>query len=195
MKNFIFISAAFIAFVLCTAAVRAGETGLILNQPMPEFELPVPQDQLKRNYLNLQSDKKTFKLGELQEGLVIVEIFSMYCPFCQREAPNVNALFKLIQDNPKLARRIKMIGIGVGNSSFEVDFFRKSYKIEFPLFPDEDFKIHKLCGEVRTPYFIGLKITPGHKTEVFHTHAGGFGSPREFLAEILKRSGLEQGGI
>ncbi|MEJ2037411.1 MAG: redoxin domain-containing protein [Desulfosarcinaceae bacterium] len=192
MKKTFFICAAIFAFVLGTAAVRAEEKGLILNQPLPKFELPVPGDAFGRNYLDLDRENGMFKIGELRAELVIIEIFSMYCPFCQREAPKVNALFNLIQADKQLSPRIKMIGIGVGNSGFEVDYFRKSYKIEFPLFPDEDFKIHKLCGEVRTPYFIGVKNTPGQKPIVIYTHLGGFESPRGFLDEMLKRGGLEK---
>ncbi len=44
-----------------------------------------------------------------------------------------------------------MIGIGLGNNSREVSYFKKYYNIPFPLIADPDFKIHKDLKETRTP--------------------------------------------
>ena len=174
-------------FLAMPGVAWAASAGLELNAPLPAFELPMPEDARNRQYLGLDGSRETFRIGDLGAETVIVQIFSMYCPSCQREAPKVNELYLLIQNDPQLRGRVKMIGIGVGNSAFEVDYFRKSYAIAFPLFPDEDFAIHKLCGEVRTPYFIAVKTVPGGEPVVFHTHLGGFDTPRAFLDDILKR--------
>ena len=56
----------------------------------------------------------------------------MYCPFCQKEAPNVNELYRIIDQDKDLKSRIKMIGIGAGNSPFEVNTFRTPMRFLFP---------------------------------------------------------------
>ncbi|MEZ4524494.1 MAG: TlpA disulfide reductase family protein [Desulfobacterales bacterium] len=126
--------------------------------------------------------------------VLIIQIFSMYCPHCQKEAPALNDFYEKIEADPLLRDRIKLIGIGAGNSEYEVDFFRKKYDVRFPLFPDADFAIHRKIGEVRTPYFVGVTFAENGKPLIFHSHLGGIGTPEEFLDSIIKESGMKQGG-
>jgi hypothetical protein len=94
--------------------------------------------------------------------------------------------------DPEMSRRIRFVGIGAGNSAFEVDFYQKTYQVPFPLFSDGDFVIHKLLKEVGTPHFIGLTITPGTDQgyTVFFARSGEMGDPVEFLDRVLALSGL-----
>jgi peroxiredoxin len=157
---------------------------------LPDFSLAVPKDAVQRSYLGL-SGSGAFKIPQIQAKTVIVEIFSMYCPYCQKEAPNVNRVFEKIEADPALRGKIKLLGIGVGNSVFEVGVFQKKYNIPFPLFPDGDFVLHKLLGEARTPYFIGVKIGPGGAHQVIHSRLGAFESAEKFLDEIVRASDLK----
>ena len=148
-----------------------------------DFLLPSPKDKVSLEYLGLKPET-SFSLDQIQTEILIVEIFSMYCPVCQREAKNVNTLFDQIRQNKELDQRIRFLGIGAGNSEFEVNFFKENYGIQFPLFSDSDFIIHKKIGQVRTPFFIGLKPSKTG-SRIFFTHAGEIKNHEGFLDEIL----------
>ncbi|MFO7914030.1 MAG: TlpA disulfide reductase family protein [Desulfotignum sp.] len=154
-----------------------------------DFDLPVPEETHQQVYLGVQG-RDRFTLGQISGQVVIVEVFSMYCPICQREAANVNALFDLIRQDPRLSERVKLLGIGAGNSAFEVTFFKKKYDIEFPLFPDEDFRLHKQIGEVNTPHFFGLRLMENEKTDLFFSRSGEIEDVKKFLQTLLKESGI-----
>jgi peroxiredoxin len=160
---------------------------------LPEINLPVPENAAHRDYLGLQ-DSTFFKIPQIRARVVIIEIFSMYCPYCQREAPEINRLYSIIEKIPGLRGKIKLIGIGAGNSRFEVEVFRKKYGVSFPLISDEDFSIHKCLGEVRTPYFLGVKINDDGTHQVFYSKLGGFKGAELFLEQMIQLSGLKGEG-
>lgn len=170
---------------LCAAENRTPQAGDIL----PTIELPKPGDSAELKYLGL-SGSGLFKVHQIKAEVLIIEIFSMYCPYCQAEAPSLNELYRSIEKDPALKNRIKMIGIGIGNSSFETDIFRKKYQVAFPLFPDGEFKLHKMIGEVRTPYFFVVKLKRG-KAEVIYSKLGALGDNKLFLDQIVKSAGLK----
>jgi peroxiredoxin len=168
----------------------AAESTPAKGATLPEITLPVPAGVSEKEYLGL-TGKDSFRISQIKTDLVILEIFSMYCPYCQREAPNVNELYKLINKRPDLKDRIKIVGIGAGNTPFEVDFFRNQYNIQFPLFSDESFSVHKLLGEVRTPYFFVIKSNTDGSNKVIYSKVGSIEDPDKFLDMILKEAGLK----
>jgi thiol-disulfide isomerase/thioredoxin len=161
--------------------------------PLPVIKLPIPKSPEEKSYLGLTGEG-SFTIPKIKARVVIIEIFSMYCPYCQKEAPAVNELYSAIENNPALKGKIKIIGIGAGNTPMEVDVFRKKFQIAFPLFPDVDYSIHKVCGEVRTPYFIGVKINDNGTHEVIYSKLGSIEDTNKFLELIIKLSGLKKEG-
>ena len=156
----------------------------------PKLQLSLPEEKHDREYLKVAKDP--FLLSQVDSKVLIVEIFSMYCPHCQKEAPNVNALYEAITAGPKLKSRIKMLGIGAGNSSFEAGAFKDHFKIEFPLIPDADLTVCKQLGVVGTPHFFVLWKKPGG-WQVVYSKAGSIGDPKAFLELIFAKTGIGHG--
>ena len=180
------------AFLILTMLVLSFASALAAtSQPpqvgstFPQLRLAKPADSKDLKYLGL-SGSGDFGISEVRAQAVIVQIFSMYCPYCQKDAPNVNRLFSLIENNPNLKGKIKIIGIGAGNSQFEVNTFKKKYQVEFPLIPDADFKIHKIIGEVRTPYFMVVRMNGPKNQGVVYSKLGAHESIEAFLSDVVK---------
>ncbi len=168
------------------AANKPPEKGEVL----PDINLPIPKNLDEKNYLGI-SGSGLFKIPQIKAKAVVVEIYSMYCPYCQKDAPGVNELYRLIENNSDLKDKIKLIGIGAGDSSNEVEVYKKTFNVPFPIFPDEDFVIHEACGEVRTPYFMVVKINEDGTHKIVHSQLGGFPGAESFLELVLKASGLK----
>jgi peroxiredoxin len=151
---------------------------------LPKFELKTPEIPEQKEYLGLKPDMSSFTLEDIQAEAVLVQIFSMYCPICQKEAPAVNELYAHIQSKG-LDDKIKILGIGAGNSDLEVQVFRDRYTIPFPLISDPDYVLHKIFGEAGTPYFLLLQPA-GEQYRVKLSHLGGFDDPDSFLNQILE---------
>ncbi|MBN2810246.1 MAG: TlpA family protein disulfide reductase [Deltaproteobacteria bacterium] len=184
----IIICALLISLLGCSSYLVAADKNILdVGNQLPLFSLSAPPDLKQCTYLGLQANQ-TFSLEQIKGEIVIIEIFSMYCPHCQKDAPAINELYTLIQNDPSLARRIKLIGIGAGNSTFEVDIFKNKYQVEFPLFADDDLSIHEKLGSVRTPYFIGICTQGQKKNRIFFSQLAGFAGARNFLDEILKQA-------
>jgi peroxiredoxin len=178
----------FVLFILTAPAMAENKTPH-KGDVLPELVLPVPQDAFHKAYLGVTSGD-TFQISDIKGSVVIIQILSMYCPHCQREAPRINTFYDKIENDAALKGKVKLMGIGVGNSVFEIKFFKKKYNVPFPLFPDPDFVIHKRIGEVRTPYFFGVHLSGSEAGRVFYSQLGGPDDALEFLEKLLESAGL-----
>jgi thiol-disulfide isomerase/thioredoxin len=188
-KNLIILIGMLVFFMM-------GDLNIAANLPpvkggiLPPIRLPIPKDPIEKSYLGL-SGEGSFGLPQIKAKVVIIEIFSLYCPVCVKLAPGMKELYQLIENAPDLKAKIKLIGIGAGNTPLEVQTFKNICDTPFPLFPDKDFAIHEAIGDVRTPYFIGIKIHESGTHEIFYSETGGFKDANTFLESVLAISGIK----
>lgn len=167
------------------AAPAAG--ALKVGEAFPDVPLAGDLTEEQKGYLGL-SGAGPWKLSDIKAGHVIIEVFSMYCPYCQAEAPAVNAVYETLRASGH-ADAVKMIGIGAGNSAFEVDFFRTKYGVAMPLFEDAELSLHELLGNPGTPHFYVVRLGKQGGATVY-SRTGRMESEKAFLAQCLKAAGL-----
>jgi peroxiredoxin len=158
---------------------------------LPDLTLTVPENDSYKKYLGLTGKTgENFALTDIQADILLIELFSMYCPFCQNEAPIVNELYEKMEEVSQKGPVVKIIGLGASNSQFEVDHFKETYNVPFPLFPDQDMSMYKALAGEGTPGFIGCRIDHGGKATIVLRNSGGFYDADDFLKELIKNSGL-----
>lgn len=161
-----------------------------MNAPFPAFQLPTPQNEMESAYLGLP-EKSSFRVGEIKAQVVLIEFLSAYCPYCQRVAPLVNEVYQQIAKDPNLKGKIKIIGIGMSNSPYELNMFKEKFNIPFPLFPDPNSEISNMFSIPGTPTFIGVKVDgKGSEQQVLYK-PGAFKDPSQFLADLVQAAGLK----
>ena len=161
------------------------------NENLPNLELKIPDNDFYKNYLGLTGKAgESFMLAEVQTDILLIELFSMYCPYCQKEAPLVNELYEKMEEVSKSGPVVKIIGLGASNSQFEVEHFRDTYYVPFPLFPDKDMSMYKALEGAGTPGFIGCRLQEGGKATIVLRNSGGFYSSNDFLKELIDKGGL-----
>ena len=162
------------------------------TEPLPDITLNVPENKEHIQYLGLKGEPGTpFKLSDIDADILMIELFSMYCPYCQNAAPAVNELYTLMEQKKRSDLKLVIIGIGANNTDLEVDTFRQGFDIKFPLFSDSDMPIYKTLAGAGTPTFIGCKKEGDNKTTIFFRKSGGFTDPPEFLDKLLNHAGTK----
>jgi len=161
---------------------------LPVGQVFPDVTFAGPILEKEAKQLGTGARGKPFSLQQAKAQAVILVVFSMYCPFCQKEAPELNTMNALIKSKG-LSGKIKLVGLGAGNSPFEVSVFREKFSIPFPLIPDQDFAAYKLLGQVGTPFYYVLK-RQGDGFVIVDTQLGCVTSAGAFLDTVLEKTGL-----
>ena len=190
MMSMRIVSAVSIFLMLTVAGLGLCDTSKQISvnaDILADLNFNSPENLADKKYLGL-SDGKNFKLPQVKARLLIIQIFSMYCPVCQRDAHAVNELYDLLQKVPGLRDEVKMLGVGTGNTPYEVNVFREKFKVAFPLIPDDNFAIQKaLSDEIRTPTFVVVKPTAAGKLEIVLTKVGEIKESGEFLKKIMEK--------
>ncbi len=167
------------------ASEAAGSEALPVGATFPDVSLGSDLPDAHRSYLGVGKKDGPVRLADVTAPVVILEIFSMYCPHCQREAPVLNDLYALLERGGH-ADTVKMLGIGAGNSAMEVDIYRNKFQTPYPLVADQKFEVHDACGKVGTPYFYVLAKKPGETAyTIVLSRLGRMDSPESFAADVL----------
>jgi thiol-disulfide isomerase/thioredoxin len=139
--------------------------------PFPDLTFTQILSKGEHNYLGIPQ-KKTFSFKEIRGNLILIEFISIYCVSCQRQAPIFNELYSSIENDPGLKGKVKMIGVAAGNNLNEVEIYKKTYQVPYPIISDSKFDAHLAVGSPRTPFSIWVRKDAQGKGIVVSTHLG-----------------------
>ena len=134
---------------------------------LPQFKLDTPHAEKDKQYLGLKKSK-TFSLSQIPAKLIVLEIFSVYCSHCKKQAGKLNRLYHLIHHNPELSQDIKMISIATGSDRGKSANWKKILEVPFPVIADPYTEIHKKLGQPGVPLTLVVK----NNGKVMSAHTG-----------------------
>lgn len=176
-----------LGLALAAAPVMAAEPKAApkVGDVLPDLPVTAQLTPAETASLGLPANAPSFRLSQIKARVLLVEVFSMYCPRCQAAAPAVNRLHERLAASPQ-ARELRFVALGAGNTSFEVDFYRQKYRTPMPLLPDEDYSLHKAFRAVGTPAFFVLQALPGGRgLKVLLFHEGQPEDEDAFFEQVL----------
>ncbi|MBI5522187.1 MAG: TlpA family protein disulfide reductase [Desulfarculus sp.] len=132
---------------------------------LPRIEFLAPP--LKEDVAYLRIKGQSFRLADLKARLIWLEVIGIYCTRCYEQAPKINRLHKSLA-KAGLGQQVKMLAVAAGGTIIECEHVRKNKQYLYPVVPDEDFAIHKLLGEPRTPFTMLINA----HGQVLYTHLG-----------------------
>ena len=190
-KVLVFVFLNLVSFLFIQSVSFGANPQPVKGGRLPVINLPIPKNPDEKMYLGLSGDG-FFKIQQIKANAVLIKIFNLYCPACQSTASAMAELYHQIQNHPDLKEQMKLIGIGAGNSLYEVEVFKQTHHIPFPIFPDEDYRIHRVLGEVRTPFFIATQMNRDGSQEIVHTHLGALTQVEAFMDLMREAYGIHE---
>jgi hypothetical protein len=137
------------------------------------------------DYLGI-GKKKTFSVKDMQGSIFIFEIFSTYCMTCPRNVPVINTVYSMVNNDPKLKQKVKVLSVAIGNTANEARSYKQEYKVLYPILTDFTFAFHKALGNPRVPFTIIVKREARGKDIVVYTYLGVIESADNLLKEVKK---------
>jgi len=174
-----------IAFMAISLTLNVnGWTQTVKNGDLfPIFSFKQKMTVSEKEYLGLAKDEE-FTIKDMTYDIFMIEFLNKFCSSCQKQAPVFNQLFQKIKSNPELKERVKVVGVGMGNTLYQLQKFREDRQITFPLIQDPDYVAHRAIGEPRTPFTVLLKKNEKGEPVLLYNHLGYMSSYDEILENI-----------
>lgn len=180
-KNQLLILACCLA-VICfcaTASMVAAEAEPKVGQQVGNVKFPAPMSSEDAAYLGVPKGEP-FTLKDIKAPYVLVEQFNTGCPHCMAQAPVLNNLYSMVQNDSALKGKLKFLAVAQGNDVSPVQMWKAFQKVPFPLIPDPNSTFGKAINF--TPYPVTMVLDKSGK--IAFVHVGAFESAEEVFKQI-----------
>jgi peroxiredoxin len=128
--------------------------------------------------------KEILSSDDIQAEVLVVNFLNTNCIYCIKSLPSFNRIFQRIEQDQGLSKRIKIIGIGVGDTRMEVAVFKEQHAVPYPIIPDSEFEAHKAVHQPTVPFIVVTRRDRQGKWVVATVHVGLTFSAESFVGEL-----------
>jgi hypothetical protein len=187
MKSFLRL----LTMVILFGSAPAWCEPLGMGERFPEVSLPIPVQPGAREYLGLPA-AETFTISQIKADVVLVEMLNVLCPHCRKQTKPYNQLFRMLQNDPALRNKIKLLGVAVANSDEQVADFVEIYAVAFPIATDRSFALHQAVRGGPTPLsFYILQDPAGGPGMIAGSNLGEDDQMEQLLAYLKELTGMQ----
>jgi len=182
MKNKVLVLSCVLALVLCVGGASlagAAEKEPVVGQSVGIAKFKAPLNEEAAKYLGLAS-AAPFSLTDIKAPYVLVEQFSTNCPHCIAQAPVMNSLFNLVENDAQMKGKVKFLGAGQGDDEMKMKMWKAFHKVPFTLVPDPDNSFGKAMNFTPFPVTVLLDKTG----KILFVHIGSFESADEVFKQL-----------
>lgn len=162
------------------------------GQFLPPCLLTAADRQRDFAYLGIVQESASFFLSDVRAEFILLTFYSEHCSQCVQEVPLYNRLFAMIQNDPDLGSRAKMIGIGVGDNQRSVLRFGRAHDVAYPLIADERRTMFDSVGGEDIPLLYLVRIQPDFRVKVLFFQKGHMESLDALFAQIKRTAGTNE---
>ncbi len=164
---------------ICASPLTAAESEPKVGQVLGPVTFAAPLSAEDAKYLGLDK-QRPFTIKDVKSPYIFIEQFNTSCPHCMHEAPTLNKLFTLVQQDPALKDKVKFLAAGQGNDVGPVMMWKGFHKVQFPLLPDPNSDLGKALNF--TPFPINMLVDKSGK--IVWLHIGALEDANEALQGI-----------
>ena len=169
-----------LALILCfCAAPLFAEAEPKVGQVLGPVKFAKPLTDEDAKYLGLPKVEE-FTIKDVKTPYILIEQFNNMCPHCMHQAPGLNELFNLVQQDPALKDKVKFMSVGQGNDEMQVKAWKVIQKVPFAVIPDPNATMGKALNF--SPYPVTMVVDKSGK--ILWVEIGAFESAAEALKGI-----------
>ena len=169
-----------LALVLCfCAAPLFAEAEPKVGQVLGPVKFAQPLTDEDAKYLGLPKVEE-FTIKDVKAPYILIEQFNNMCPHCMHQAPILDNLYNLVQQDAALKDKVKFMSVGQGNDATQAKMWKAFQKVPFPVIPDPNSTLGKALNF--TPYPVSMLVDKSGK--ILWVQIGAFESADEALTGI-----------
>ena len=142
----------------CASPLLAAEKEPTLGQVLGpvKFAKPLTDDEAK--YLGVTGE---FTIKDVKSPYILIEQFNTMCPHCMKQAPVLNQIYELVQNDPALKDKIKFMSVSQGNDEMQVKAWKVIQKVPFAVIQDPNSTLGKALNF--SPYPVSMLVDKSGK--------------------------------